>query len=85
LFELWDPVSQSELFYGVGMTQAARIEPWTPEGEIYATHAFATLAMLSGRNSFECQYVGNMPTAKQFGNMPLYALRRRPGTQMSRE
>lgn len=80
LFELWDPVSESELFYGVGMTQAARIEPRTPEGEIYTTRAFATLAMLSGLNSFECQYVGNMPTAKQFGSMPLYALRRRPGT-----
>ena len=85
LFELWDPVSESELFYGVGMTQAARIEPRTPEGEIYTTHAFATLAMLSGRNSFECQYVGNMPTAKQFGNMPLYALRRRPSSQSSGE
>jgi DNA-binding SARP family transcriptional activator len=79
VFDGWDPVSGSELFFGVGMTQAARIEPRTPEGEIYTTHAFATLAMLSGTNSFECQYVGNMPTAKQFGHMPLYALRRRPG------
>lgn len=79
VFDGWDPISGGELFYGIGMTQAARIEPRTPEGEIYTTHAFATLAMLSGHNTFECQYVGNMPTAKQFGHMPLYALRRRPG------
>lgn len=79
VFDGWDPISGGQLFYGAGVTQAARIEPRTPEGEIYTTHAFAALAMLSGVDNIDCQYVGNMPTAKQFGHMPLYALRRRPG------
>ncbi len=79
VFEGWDPIAESDLFFGVGLTEAARIEPRTPEGEIYTTHAFAALAMLSEIDSFECQYVGHMPTAKQFGDMPLYVLRRRAG------
>ncbi len=77
VFEGWDPISGSQLFYGVGVTQAARIEPRTPEGEIYTTHAFASLAMLSSSDTFECQYVGTLPTAKNYGDMPLYALRHR--------
>jgi hypothetical protein len=76
VFTGWDPISGSQLFYGAGVTRAARIEPRVPEGEIYTTHAFAALAMLSGSHTFECQYVGTLPTAKQFGEMPLYALRR---------
>lgn len=76
VFEGWDLISGNYLFYGAGVTQAARIEPRTPEGEIYTTQAFAALAMLSGSSNFECQYVGTLPTAKQFGDMPLFALRR---------
>ena len=79
VFSGWDPISGSQIFYGAGVTRAARIEPRVPEGEIYTTHAFAALAMLSGSSSFECQYVGTLPTAKQFGEMPLYALRRPSG------
>jgi DNA-binding SARP family transcriptional activator len=76
VFEEWDPISGNRLFYGASVTRAARIEPRTPEGEIYTTHSFAALAVLSGSKSFECQYVGTLPTAKGFGEMPLYALRR---------
>jgi hypothetical protein len=83
VFEGWDPISGSYLFYGAGVTQAARIEPRTPEGEIYTTSTFAALAMLSGSNSFECQYVGTLPTAKQFGDMPLFALRRKDAISVS--
>lgn len=79
VFDGWDPISGSRLFFGAGVTKAARIEPRTPEGEIYTTHAFAALAVLSGARNFECQYVGTLPTAKQFGEMPLYALRRASG------
>lgn len=79
VFDGWDPISGNRLFFGAGVTRAARIEPRTPEGEIYTTHAFAALAVLSGTTSFQCQYVGTLPTAKQFGEMPLYALRRSSG------
>jgi hypothetical protein len=77
VFDGTDPISGSRLFYGAGFTQAARIEPRTPEGEIYTTRAFATLAMLAGGDQLDCQYVGTLPTAKGFGDMPLFALRAR--------
>jgi CRP-like cAMP-binding protein len=77
VFEGSDPIFGSDLVYGVGLTEAAVIEPRTPAGEIYATRAFAALAVLSESQSFECQYVGTTPTARRFGHMPLYVLRRR--------
>ncbi len=78
VFDGWDPIAGSRLFYGAGVTQTARIEPRTPEGEIYTTHPFAALAMLARDRDYDCQYVGTMPTAKGYGSLPLFALRRRP-------
>ena len=72
-----DPISGNLLFFGTGITQTARIEPKTPEGEIYVTHPFAALAVLAGDESFETQYVGTLPTAKGYGSLPLFALHRR--------
>jgi hypothetical protein len=34
-------------------------------------------ATLSGDRSFDTQYVGTLPTAKGYGEFPLFALRRR--------
>ena len=55
----------------VEVIQTARIEPRTPEGEVYVTHPFAALA---GDLSIACQHVGTLPTAKGYGSLPLYAL-----------
>jgi hypothetical protein len=80
VFDSVDPISHSRLFYGAGVTQTARIEPRTPEGEIYTTHPFAALAVLCGDDSLHTQYVGTLPTAKGYGSLPLYALRRGIGS-----
>ena len=56
---------------------AARIEPRTPEGEVYVTHPFAALAALAGDLSIACQYVGTLPTAKGLGSLPVFALHRK--------
>jgi DNA-binding SARP family transcriptional activator/tetratricopeptide (TPR) repeat protein len=77
VFDGWDPIAGTRLFYGSGVTQTARIEPRTPEGEIYTTQPFAALATLRADRSFDTQYVGTMPTAKNYGEFPLFALRRR--------
>lgn len=77
VFDGWDPIAGARLFYGSGVTQTARIEPRTPEGEIYTTQPFAALAILTGDRSFDTQYVGTLPTAKDYGEFPLFALRRR--------
>jgi adenylate cyclase len=80
VFDGWDPIAGTRLFYGSGVTQTARIEPRTPEGEVYVTHPFAALAMLDGDRSFECTYVGTIEAAKGYGPVPLYALRSRKQT-----
>lgn len=77
VFDGWDPVSGGRVFYGSGVTKTARIEPRTPEGEVYVTHAFAALSVLAAERSFECSYVGTIQAAKGYGPVPLYSLRRR--------
>ena len=41
-----DPVSHKPTYWGRELTRAARIEPRTPEGEVYVTDAFAALLVL---------------------------------------
>jgi len=77
VFDGWDPIAGGRVFFGSGFTQTARIEPRTPEGEIYTTQPFAALAMLVPDRHYDTQYVGTTPTAKGFGAIPLFALRRR--------
>ena len=76
VFEGWDPIALTRTFFGAGVTQTARIEPQTPEGDVYVTYPFAALASLGGHQSFDCQYVGQLAAAKGYGNHPLFALRR---------
>ncbi len=76
VFDGWDPIAGTRQFYESGVTQTASIEPRTPEGEIYTTQPFAALAIPSGDRSFDTQYVGTLPTAKDYGEFPLFALRR---------
>jgi hypothetical protein len=54
---------------------AARIEPVTPPGEIYLTEAMAAALALTGSERIECNYMGNLPTAKGYGHMPMYVLK----------
>ena len=76
VFAQLDPVTGRDCFYGVEVTRTARIEPGTPVGDVYVTDAFAALIALARPEGLGCQYVGPLPTAKGFGVLPLYALRR---------
>ncbi|MCW5749407.1 MAG: hypothetical protein KIT36_24670, partial [Alphaproteobacteria bacterium] len=69
-----DAVQQVDKFAGRVMTRAARIEPVTPPGQIYATEAFACEVALDPRPTCACDYAGQVPTAKGFGVLPLYAV-----------
>ena len=72
-----DPVSHREAYWGRELTRAARIEPRTPEGEVYVTDAFAALLSLRPTAPFATEYVGHVTTAKDFETIPMYRLRRR--------
>jgi hypothetical protein len=71
-----DPVSHRPSYWGRELTRAARIEPRTPEGEVYVTDAFAALLALEPDVSFATEYVGRITTAKDFETIPMYRLRR---------
>lgn len=72
-----DPVGHRPCYWGRELTRAARIEPRTPEGEVYVTDAFAALLALERDAPFASEYVGRMTTAKDFETIPMYRLRRR--------
>lgn len=77
MLPVFDGVQNAHKFAGRAMTRAARIEPVTPPGRIHATEAFACeVALLPRRAGLRLDYAGRIPTAKDFGTLPLYALRR---------
>ncbi len=59
------------------VNRAARIEPITPPGQVYASEAFAALSAVRCPDSFVCEYVGQTPLAKGYGTFPAYHVRRR--------
>ncbi len=69
-----DPIRDEPTFFGTQVTRTARIEPRTPEGEVYATDAFAALVRFDAPADFACEYVGHVPTAKGYGTFPMYRL-----------
>ncbi len=71
-----DPVTRKINFIGTHVSRAARIEPITPPGHVYASQAFAALATAQRVTDFTCDYVGQTPLAKKYGSFPTYHVRR---------
>jgi len=72
-----DPVTGRLNYIGAHVSRAARIEPITPPGEVYASGAFAALARAAEVQEFVCGYVGQTPLAKGYGTYPTYVVRHR--------
>lgn len=72
-----DPITNQVNYMGTHVNHAARIEPITPPGKVYASQAFAAIATSEGQTSFTCSYVGRMPWAKHYGTFPTYHVQRR--------
>jgi class 3 adenylate cyclase len=77
VFRDFDPVMQRDGFFGTTVTRAARIEPVTPPGMIYASEAFAATLAATGRGDYALEYVGNLALAKRYGESRIYRLERR--------
>jgi adenylate cyclase len=77
VFDCYDAVTKQRSFFGSHVTRTARIEPVTPEGEVFVTEPFAA-ALALGDAEFTCDYVGDVPTAKGFGNLRMCVLKQRP-------
>lgn len=74
-----NPIVQRLDYMGFHVSRAARIEPVTPAGEVFASQAFAALAEAFGVRRFACDYVGQTPLAKNYGVFPTYRVRRLTG------
>jgi class 3 adenylate cyclase len=77
IFPVLDPVLGTPSFVGSHINRTARIEPVTPPGAVYVTEAFAASLELARCTDLRCDYVGHMPTAKDFGRLRMYHLVRR--------
>ena len=72
-----DYIRKEPTYFGSHVTKAARIEPVTPPGELYVTEAMAAALALSENDTIDCDYVGPVPLAKNYGEMRMYVLRER--------
>lgn len=72
-----DPVTGQPNYIGTHVSRAARIEPITPPGQVYASQAFAALAAAEAVRDFACDYIGRTPLGKGHGVFPTYCVRRR--------
>ncbi|MGE5088898.1 MAG: adenylate/guanylate cyclase domain-containing protein [Candidatus Levyibacteriota bacterium] len=76
VFRIVDPVVARDSYFGSSVTRAARIEPVTPPGMIYASEAFAATLAAGGQRGYALEYVGRLPLAKGYGESRIYRLDR---------
>jgi class 3 adenylate cyclase len=70
-----DPISQKPNAIGPGVSRAARLEPATAPGAVYASEALASqLAIANGSSLPHCRYLANLPWAKGYGSFPTYVV-----------
>ena len=77
VMQAFDPVTGRPGYFGSEVTRAARLEPVTPAGKVYATQSFAAMLALTADHAFRCRYVGHVPLAKDYGTFPMHLLARR--------
>lgn len=76
VFESKSPITKTRTFVGSNVCRAARIEPMTPPGQVFASQEFAALVAAKNIKTFHCTYVGQMAMAKNYGIFPTYHLTR---------
>ena len=77
IFHGTDFIRNEPSFFGSHVTKVARIEPVTPPGAVYVTEPMAAALALSGQHEIECDYVGIVELAKNYGEFRMYVLRER--------
>ena len=72
-----EPILGRTNYFGNHVNRAARIEPITNPGNVYASEQFASLLMSQNASDLECKYVGIIVLPKRFGKYPIYHVKRR--------
>ena len=78
-YEFDDPITGHRSYSGTHVSRAARLEPITPAGQVYATEAFAALAAAHCPSNLTSDYVGQTAMAKGYGTLPIYHVRPKSG------
>ena len=77
-YRIEDKLRDVLAYTGLSVVKAARIEPVTPPGDVYATQSFAGKLKFDGLDDrFTLELVGDVPLAKNYGSEILYGLRRK--------
>ncbi len=74
LLKFVDPVTGQATLSGKHVTRAARMEPVTPPGLVYASREFAALAAAEGVQEFCCEPVGRLQLDKRAGLASLFVV-----------
>jgi class 3 adenylate cyclase len=78
VYHAWEPILDRMGYFGHHVTTAARIEPITSPGNVYASEQFAALLMAeSASGEIACNYVGVIVLPKGFGKFPIFHIKRR--------
>lgn len=72
-----EPVTGNLEFCGDYVNRAARMEPITPPGHIYASETFVSLANVESLDSFQFVYAGQVVLPKGHGIIPAYHMQKR--------
>ena len=84
VYSCTDPVTERLSYVGPNVSRAARVEPITPAGHVYATQEFSALAAAENVKALRCEYVGQTAMAKKYGTYGTYVVRRRHKTDERR-
>ncbi len=78
VFYAKEPILKKTNYFGTHVNRAARIEPITNPGNVYASEQFAALLMAGDiKSNLECRYVGIIVLPKRFGKYPIYHIKRK--------
>ncbi len=77
VFGAKEPIVNRMNYFGGHVNRAARIEPITNPGNVYASEQFAALLMARSDHELECRYVGIIVLPKKSGKYPIYHVKRK--------
>ncbi len=72
-----DPITKKPNAYGSHINRAARMEPVTLPGYIYASEQFAATLIVETGDEYNYNYVGIIDLPKNFGKQEMYSLQRK--------
>jgi len=77
VFQGKEPILKKTNFFGTHVNRAARIEPITSPGNVYASEQFAAMVKAMGTDELVSRYVGIIVLPKKFGKYPIYHIKRK--------